>query len=217
MTIQKFMSFMEGTGWTLALTLVSVALGIVLALVIAFMRMGKLKFLRGFSWVYVWVFRGTPLLLQILIVYFSIPIMYKNITGEVLQLTKFSAGIIALTLNTGAYISEIVRAAIQSIDKGQLEAAKALGMNKSLAMRKVIIPQTIKRIIPPFANEFTLILKDSSLVSSIGLGELVKVSREYASGGDWTFYFYAGAIYLFLTTISTFVFDKLEKRAGRYE
>jgi polar amino acid transport system permease protein len=117
-----------------------------------------------------------------------------------------------LTLNTGAYLAEIFRAGIESIDKGQMEAAKALGLSYTQAMLKVIIPQTIKRLIPPYSNEFTMILKDSSLVSVIGLAELYRKASIMSFGSaDWKYLFYAAGVYLFLTTISTFIFSKLEK------
>ncbi len=117
-----------------------------------------------------------------------------------------------MTLNTGAYLAEIFRAGIESIDKGQMEAAKALGLSYTQAMLKVIIPQTIKRLIPPYSNEFTMILKDSSLVSVIGLAELYRKASIMSFGSaDWKYLFYAAGVYLFLTTISTFIFSKLEK------
>jgi polar amino acid transport system permease protein len=106
---------------------------------------------------------------------------------------------------------------ILSIDKGQMEAAKALGMTYSQAMLKIIIPQTYRRVIPPFANEFIMILKDTSLVIVIGLAELTRVSKMFASTGEWKFYFIAGGIYLFLTTFFTLIFDKMEKTAAKYE
>ncbi|MCL1913625.1 MAG: amino acid ABC transporter permease [Eubacteriaceae bacterium] len=226
-------SFIRGTVITLALTIASIIFGIILALILAFMRMGKSKILNGFAWFYVWIFRGTPLFLQIVVINFVPPLIYLSVTGKpmprsngimtagylpmLLTSGEFKSGIIALALNTGAYCCEIIRAGIESIDIGQHEAAKALGMSKFTAMSKVIIPQTMKRIIPPFSNEFTLILKDSSLVSTIGLTELARVSRQLSAGGKWSYLFVGAAIYLFLTTFSTFAFDKLEKYFGRYE
>ncbi len=122
-----------------------------------------------------------------------------------------------MTLNTAAYIAEIIRAGIESIDKGQMEAARALGMSHAQAMFRVIVPQTIKRLIPPFSNEFIMILKDTSLVSTIGMLELMKMSRQFAANGDISYYFIAGAIYLFLTTLASIGFQKLEKSAGKFE
>jgi len=153
-----------------------------------------------------------------LMINFAIPIIYKDITGQILRNWEpFIAGIVALSLNTAAYTSEVIRSGIESIDKGQWEAAQALGMTKSQTMMKVIVPQTIKRLIPPFCNEFTTILKDTSLVSTIGITEVVRTSKQFAGTGEWVYYLYGGAIYLFFTSLSTIIFDKLEKVAGKYE
>ena len=217
MTKAQILALLQGTLITLELTLVSIAIGIVLAFIIAFLRMSKNKALKGLGWAYIWIFRGTPLLLQIMVIYFAIPIMFREAFGNTLLMPMFTAAVLAFTLNTAAYIAEIIRAGIESIDIGQMEAAKALGMSYSQAMIKVIIPQTFIRLLPPFSNEFIMILKDTSLISVIGMAELMKVSRQFAANGDWGFYFYAGAIYLFLTTIFSVGFDKLEKFAGRYE
>ena len=217
MTLARFFEMLDGTQMTIALTLLSIFCGIFLALLLAFMRMSTNSLLKTISWAYVWIVRGTPLYLQIIIVHFMVPIIYTSITGGLIRFNMFVSGVVSLTLNTSAYVSEIIRAGIESIDKGQMEAAKALGMSKRTAMTKVIIPQTLKRIVPPFSNEFTMILKDSSLVATIGFTELSKVARSLASSGNYWFLFYAAGIYLFLTTLSSFLFDKLEKYAGRYE
>ncbi|NMC56100.1 MAG: amino acid ABC transporter permease [Eubacteriaceae bacterium] len=217
MTAAQVKALFEGTLVTLELTLISIAIGLVFALILALGRMSKNKILSGITWVYVWVFRGTPLMLQLIVAYFAIPLLSKSLTGNYLNLSMFGAAVLGLTLNTAAYLAEIFRAGIQSIDKGQMEAAKALGMTYGQAMMKIIIPQTYRRVIPPFANEFVMILKDTSLVIVIGLSELTRVSKQFAAGGEWKFYFIAGAIYLFLTTVFTVLFDKMEKKASKYE
>lgn len=217
MTGAQVKALFEGTLVTVELTLISIALGLVFAIILALARISKNKILSGITWVYIWVFRGTPLMLQLIIAYFGVPLLSKSLTGEYINLSMFGAAILGLTLNTAAYLAEIFRAGIQSIDKGQMEAAKALGMTYGQAMLKIIIPQTYRRVIPPFANEFVMILKDTSLVIVIGLSELTRVSKQFAAGGDWRFYFIAGGIYLFLTTVFTLLFDKMEKKAAKYE
>ncbi len=217
MTAAQAKALFEGTLVTIELTLISIAIGLVFALILALGRISKNKILNGITWVYIWVFRGTPLMLQLIIAYFGVPLLSKSLTGEYINLSMFGAAVLGLTLNTAAYLAEIFRAGIQSIDKGQMEAAKALGMSYGQAMLKIIIPQTYRRVIPPFANEFVMILKDTSLVIVIGLSELTRVSKQFAAGGDWKFYFIAGAIYLFLTTVFTVLFDKMEKKASKYE
>jgi len=217
MNINYIKMFASGTLSTLELTFVSMFIGTILGMLLALGRISKVKIINKTVWTYVWFFRGTPLLLQILIIYFGIPLLFRDIFGSANALPVFVAGCLALTLNTGAYLAEIFRAGIESIDKGQMEAAKALGMSYKQAMFKVIIPQTIKRLIPPYSNEFTMILKDSSLVSAIGLAELSRQARQLATGtGNWVFLFYAAGVYLFLTTISTFVFSRLEKKYSVY-
>lgn len=217
MTAIQAKALLEGTAVTIELTLISIAIGLVFAMILALGRISKNKILNGITWVYVWVFRGTPLMLQLIIAYFAVPMMFKAITGNYMNISMFSAAILGLTLNTAAYLAEIFRAGILSIDKGQMEAAKALGMTYGQAMLKIIIPQTYRRIIPPFANEFIMILKDTSLVIVIGLAELTRVSKQFAATGEWKFYFIAGAVYLFLTTLFTLIFDKMEKSAAKYE
>lgn len=218
MTQQQFMVYVDGTIVTLQITFLSIIIGFILAFFVAVMRMSKSKILKGLSWLYVWVIRGTPMFLQILIVYFAVPIMYRNATGQVLaNWSAFASGVAALALNTAAYTSEVIRSGIESIDKGQWEAAQALGMTKAQTMIKVIAPQTLKRLIPPFANELTTIMKDTSLVSTIGITELVKVSKGFAASGAVRFYFFCCVIYLFMTTFTTVIFDKIEKIAGKYE
>ncbi|MBN2878740.1 MAG: amino acid ABC transporter permease [Clostridia bacterium] len=213
----KVSVFARGTLVTLELTLLSMLLGTVLGMLIALGRISRNKILKTVTWVYVWIFRGTPLLLQILIVYLAIPLMYMDFTGMPLRIDPFMAAIFALMLNTAAYLAEIFRAGILSIDKGQLEASKALGMSYTQAMTKVIIPQSVSRVIPPYSNEFIMILKDTSLTSVIGITELYREASRLASGtGDWRMVFIAAGVYLFLTTISTFVFSKVEKRTSRY-
>ena len=203
----------KATGITLSLTVVSILFGMMLGLLLALGRISKNPFIRGLTWTYIWVFRGTPMLMQIFFLFFVLPKLLPMLTTS-----AFNTAIIALGLNSAAYLAEIIRAAIQSIDKGQMEAAKALGMHTGLAMRRIIIPQSIRRMLPPVGNEFIMLLKDTSLVSAIGLTELLKIAKQMTSStGDAIFYLPIAVIYLLLTTIFTFVFEKLEKKYSIYE
>ena len=205
--------FAKGTLTTVELTLISMCIGTLLGLLVSLGRISKNQFLNKGTWVYVWVFRGTPLLLQIMIVYLAIPLLTKQIFGSAIIMTRFTSACIALTLNTAAYLAEIFRAGILSIDKGQFEAAKAVGMTHQQTMIKVIIPQTIRVVIPPYSNEFIMILKDTSLVSAIGLAELYRASEKLSSAtGKWEYLFIAAGVYLLMTTVATWAFSKLEKR-----
>jgi polar amino acid transport system permease protein len=162
-------------------------------------------------WFIIWFFRGTPLLLQLFFIYYGLPAL--GIT-----LSPISAALIGLGVNYSAYLAEIIRAGILSIDSGQMEAAKALGMTYSQAMRRVIIPQTYKRLIPPVGNEFIALIKDTALVSTISMVELMRsADRLFNTYFNINVLILAAVIYLLFTTVFTFIFENLEKRVGIYE
>jgi len=205
-------SLLQGALLTIELTLVAVFFGMILGLFLALGRLSKNIVIDKICWLYIWLFRGTPLLMQIFFIYYALPLF------TAIKLNQKSAAFIALSLNSGAYLAEIIRAAIQSIDKGQMEAARALGMSYGQAMRRIIIPQSYRRLIPPVGNEFIALLKDSSLVSVIAMTELMRQTSLYAnSTGDASVYIPAAAIYLALTSLFTLVFEKLEKKYSVYE
>lgn len=157
--------FLEGGLVTLEITVLSITAGMVLGLIIALMKMSRWRLLSSVAVIYIDFFRGTPLLVQIMLFYFGIlPIFFDA--------GPFLSGVIACSLNSAAYVAEIVRAGIQAVDRGQMEAARSLGMNGSQAMRHVILPQAYKIVVPPMINEFVMLLKDTSLVSVIAVSEL---------------------------------------------
>jgi amine acid ABC transporter, permease protein, 3-TM region, His/Glu/Gln/Arg/opine family len=206
-------ALLKGSLSTLELTVVSVAFGMLLGLFLALGRLSKNVLLDKICWLYIWLFRGTPLIMQIFFIYYALPLIYKPLT-----LPQMPSAFIALALNSAAYLAEIIRAAIQSIDKGQMEAAKALGMGYGQAMKRVIVPQSYRRLIPPVGNEFIALLKDSALVSVIGMTELMRTTTQIANANASAFiYIPAAALYLVLTTIFTIVFEKLEKKYSVYE
>ena len=166
--------FLRGVWMTAVMAVSSLVLGLPFGLALALARVQSNRFVSAPAAVYVEVMRGTPLLVQILFVYFVLPSVGIN-------LPAFTSGILALTLNAAAYISEVIRAGIESIDAGQMEAARALGMSYWQAMRRIILPQTFRRVVPPLTNEGIALLKDSSLVSVIGLTELARTGQELAS------------------------------------
>jgi polar amino acid transport system permease protein len=179
---------LDGLQITLELTVVGMLLGIVLGVILALMRLSSNWLLSSVSWVYIWFFRGTPLLVQILF-FFNIAALYPTIDLGIPfgpsfvhlngndVITKFVAGSLALGLNEGAYMSEIVRAGIISVDEGQTDAAKALGMTRLQTMRRVILPQSMRVIIPPTGNETISMLKNSSLVFAIALADLLYAAQ----------------------------------------
>ncbi len=169
--IQSFPRLMDGLWITLSTTLISLAIAAVLGLTFGLMLVSNSKILRGIAIVYVSIIRGTPIIVQAFFIYFGVP----NATG--IRLTAVTAGIITLSLNAGAYTAEIVRGGIQSIPKGQMEAARSLGLTKTLAMRKVILPQALRIMLPSIVNQCIITLKDSSILSVIGLAELTQTGR----------------------------------------
>ena len=208
LVVNSFPLLLVGAGVTIKITALSVALGVVIGLFVGIARISRIKILRVLAAIYVDFFRGTPLLVQIFLVYFALPV----ITGQ--RVDPFVAAIGSRGINSGAYVAEIFRAGIQSIDKGQMEAGRSLGMTWVQTMRYIIVPQAFKRVIPPLGNEFIALLKDSSLVSVIGFEELTRrgqliIAKTYGSLEIWIS---VAVIYLAMTlTISRFV-AYLERR-----
>jgi polar amino acid transport system permease protein len=205
---------LNGAKVTILLTICAVCMGLVLSIFIALGKMSKNKIVSKICGAYIFFFRGTPLLMQLYFIYYGLPQINMALTIN----SRFLAAFIAFSLNSAAYCSEIIRAAIQSIDKGQFEACKALGFSNAQTMRLVIFPQSIRRLIPPVANEFIMVLKDASLVSIIALADLTKVTRAISSSsGTALVYIPAMIIYLIMTAFFEFIFNKLEVRFSRYE
>lgn len=196
---------LRGAVTTLELTALGLIFGIPAGLLLALMRIGPLRFLRPIAVFYVEVIRGTPLLMQIYMIYFVLPAIG-------IQLGPFVSGVLALSLNAAAYISEIFRAGIESIDGGQMEAARSLGFDYPGAMRWVVLPQTVLRVLPPLTNEAVALLKDSSLVSVVALSELMRVGKEIATdaGSPTTVYLAVAVCYLVMTLPLTWLVRRLE-------
>ena len=161
---------LEGLKNTLILTFISVSMGTVLGALVALMRMSKLKLLRFLSSVYIEVIRGTPIMLQLYIFYFVLPSLLPF-----LKLSQFLWVSIALCVNSAAYVSEVIRSGIQAVDKGQMEAARCLGLSEGQAMLKIILPQAVRNILPALGNEFIMMLKETSLASTFFLYDLMTV------------------------------------------
>jgi polar amino acid transport system permease protein len=207
-------ALLDGARITILLTVVAVSAGLVGSLFLALGKMSKSKILNRICTGYIFFFRGTPLLMQLYFIYYGLP----QITPYLTINNRFIAAFIAFGLNSAAYCAEIIRAAIQSIDKGQAEAAKALGMSYAQAMRLVVIPQSIRRLIPPVGNEFIMVLKDASLVSIIALTDITKATRSISSStASALVYIPAMLLYLAITAVFTYVFHRLEKKYSIYE
>ncbi|MFH1513454.1 MAG: amino acid ABC transporter permease [Bacillota bacterium] len=217
---------LHGVKLTLLLTTLSMGIGAVFAIFLALGKISKNKLISKISSAYIFFFRGTPLLIQLFVVYFSVPVIFgfswrgifSAMDSEAVYKGAFLAALIAFSLNSAAYCAEIVRAAIQSINKGQSEAAKALGMTYGQTMRTIIIPQSIRRMIPPLCNEFVMMIKDVSLVFAISLMDITTISKSImTSEGNYLVFFPAFVIYLVITAVFTFIFGKVEKRLSVYE
>ena len=207
-------ALIPATGTTLSRAVTSVLAAPVLAVFLALGKLAADTVLRSVCGAYIFFFRGTPLLMQLFFIYYTLPQLVPALNIQ----SRFFAAWLAFSLNVAAYLAEIIRAAIQSIDKGQMEASKALGLTNSQAMRLVIIPQAYRRMIPPICNEFVMVLKDTSLVSIIALTDLTYQTKIIASNkASALVYIPAMIIYLIITGVFTFIFNRLEKRLSIYE
>ncbi len=222
--------FVKGVWMTVQLTVIALVLGLLAGLFIGLVTSqratGWRRLVRWLCVAYVGFFRGTPLFVQILLVHFALMpalihpenglLMSGETAGELRQnYGAFMSGALALTLNAAAYISEIVRAGIASISRGQTQAAQSLGLNHSQAMRYIVLPQALRRMVPPLVNEAITLLKDSSLVSAIGLAELAMAARTVAGAYSryWEPYLAISFIYLIMTWLLTLAARKLETPA----
>ena len=216
----------KGLIWTIGIAFFSIILAIILATVGALGRLSRNPIAYGVSGFYTSFFRGTPLIVQLFIITFALPVVVQNLglpkgVEDLLTLDPFVAGIIALGLNYGAYMTEIFRAGIQSVSHGQSEAAEALGMTYRQKMKRVVLPQAFRVIIPPTGNEFIAMMKDTALVSFIGVSaEQAEIFRRAQLAGAESFnpveaYLLAAGMYWILTIIFTFFQSRLERRINK--
>lgn len=205
--------FVQGAQMTLQLTLVSGLIGLVVGIVAGIMRTSALWIVRAPAGLFIWLIRGTPLLVQILFVYNALPPLLQAV-GLRVELNEFWSAVIALALNVGAYNAEVIRAGILAIPRGQTEAARSLGLSGGQTMQTVVLPQALRIVVPPLVNNVVALLKDSSLASSIALLELTLAGSRVSSE---TFQpipvlTTVAAVYLALTTVMTLFTDQLERR-----
>ena len=195
---------------TVLLAFFAEALGVVLGLVLALLKISRFRILSFPAQLYIDVFRGTPLLVQIIFIYFATPLIGLRFES------LFFAGLTALTLNSAAYVAEIFRSGIQSIDRGQMEAGRASGLTYGQTMRYIVVPQAFRRVIPPLTNEFVVIIKDTSIVSVIGLEELLRAARVLQSAtANATPLVVAALIYLAICLPLIYLANGLERRLNR--
>lgn len=203
---QKFFLFANAALYTLQITFFGVLLGLIIGLIVALGRLSENKFLSSVSRAYIFLIRGTPLLVQLFIVYYGLT--------SIVTIDPIPSAVMALAVHNGAYIAEIFRGSIQSIHYGQMEAARSIGMTQGRAMRRIVLPQAFKRAVPSLGNQLIIALKDSSLASTIAVPELMLKGRQMGSS---TFmymemFIIVGIWYLIMTSVLSFVMNRIEER-----
>lgn len=205
---------LQGSSVTLQVFLITFLFAVPLGLALALIRISRWKFLSTLVNGYIWVMRGTPLMLQMLFIYFALP--FIPVIG--VRLPDFPSAIVAFVLNYSAYFAEIFRAGIQSIDRGQYEGAKVLGLTYPQTMRRIVLPQVLKRILPPMSNETITLVKDTSLIYVLAMNDLLRAARGIVQRDFTTMPFVvAAAFYLLMTLVLTYGFQRLEKKYAVYD
>lgn len=203
-------TFLNALLVTVEVTVASLIIGTVLGIIFALFKLSKIKPLQWIANIYISIIRGTPLLVQILFIYFGIP-MVLGFTWNLM-----TAGIVIMSINAGAYMTELIRGGIESVDKGQVEAARSLGLSYSQAMAKVIMPQAMRTMLPSIINQFIVTLKDTSLLSVIGLRELTQNTKIIVANNmeAFTMYFIVAVYYWVIVNILTLIANRIEKRTS---
>ena len=209
--VRMTLLMVDGSTITLGLFFITLAISLPGGLLAALGRISGIKPLEYFLEFYIWLMRGTPLMLQLLFFYFALPMFDIRLSG-------MSSAMLAFSLNYTAYFTEIFRAGIQSIERGQYEAATTLGMTYVQTIKRIILPQMIKRVLPPVSNETINLIKDTSLIYILAMNDLLRVARTIVQREfDMTPFVIADAFYLIMTFVLTWMFKKLEEHYGKYE
>lgn len=204
----------DGTYVTLGLFAITLVLSLPLGLALALVRLARWKTLQGAVSTFIWLMRGTPLMLQLLFVYYALP--FIPVIG--IRLPDYPSALVAFVLNYSAYFAEILRAGIQSIERGQYEGAKALGMSYPQTMRRIILPQVWRNVLPPLANETINLVKDTSLIYVLAMNDLLRTARGIVQRDfSVTPFIIAAAFYLLMTLVLTWAFRRLEVRYSAHE
>ena len=203
---QRYLQFLRGLGVSLQLTVYAAAIGILIGLFLALAKLGKISWLQKLSTLYVDIIRGTPMVVQLVLIYYAI-------LGTS-SLPKIMVASIAFGLNSGAYVSELIRAGIMALDKGQMEAARSLGFSYGKSMRYIVIPHAVKNILPALGNEFIVLLKETAIAGYIALDDLTRAGNivRGRTFDAYTPFIMVALIYLYITTILTGLLNKLERR-----
>ena len=203
----------SGLGVSAQIFIITLVLSLPLGILLSLLRVSGVSVIKNLAGIYIYIMRGTPLMLQILFIYYGLPL----VLGNSFQMNDFSSAIIAFVANYAAYFAEIFRGGIQSIGKGQYEGAQVLGFNYSQTMRYIILPQVVKRVLPPLGNETITLLKDTSLVYILAMNDLMRVTRSIVQRDfDTTAFLVAGVFYLVCTFVLTKILTWLENKYAVY-
>lgn len=199
---------LQGAWMTLKITGLSLVFGVILGTLVALARLAPLKWLSGLSLAYIELIRGTPLLVQIFLIFFGLPQLLQN------PIPEFAAGVLAFSINSSAYVAEIIRSGIQSIARGQTEASLSLGLTPTATLRYIVLPQAFRRVVPPMVNEAITLLKNSSLLSAIAIVELTRAAQLVAARSFKPFEMFLAisVMYLVMTLTLSFIANRIEKR-----
>ena len=213
-TASNLLYLLKGTAYSIGIALLSLLFGLILGIFGSSGKKSKHVVIKAIANFYVEIIRGTPLLLQILVIFSVIPSLYTAISGKVIRINPYLIGVIAMSINSGAYQTELIRSGINAVDKGQDEACQTLGLSHYQAMKLVILPQAFKHIVPPLISELITLIKDTSLISTIGAVELLKGAQILGANyyDVMTPYCIAGVYYLIVTILISFMGKNIEKR-----
>lgn len=208
--LSKLPIFLDGCLVTLEISFFALLLGMIFGIGGALCRISSNRFLSGIAFLYVWIIRGTPIMVQLFILYFGLPQLG-------IKMSSMTAGILGLAINTGAYVTEIIRSGIQAIEKGQTEAALSLGMKPYQAMVRIVGPQAVKVCMPPLVNQFIMTLKNSSIASLVTITELLRTGEQliYTTFRSFEVYTVVAVLYLIMNSVFMIVAGKLEKSMER--
>jgi amine acid ABC transporter, permease protein, 3-TM region, His/Glu/Gln/Arg/opine family len=205
---------LAGLQMTLYVTSISLVIAMALGILVCLMRISKNVVLRAIAKFYVWIIRGTPMLVQAFYIYFAVPQLIQAATQSAFRIDIVTASLVTLTLNAGAYISEIFRGSIQAVDPGQMEASRSLGVSYATSMRKIILPQAVRICLPSLVNQCIITLKDSTIMYAVGLPEIMNQAKVYVGRTMDSFATYTWVALIFLAIISVLMIlsSRLEKR-----
>ena len=211
---EVYPTLLTGLTMTVKITILSLIIALVIGIFVCLMNISSNIVLRGIAKFYIWLIRGTPMLVQAFYFYFALPQLVQAVTGSQFRITVFTASLVTLALNAGAYISEIFRGSIESVNKGQMEAARSLGLGYGKAMQKVVLPQAIRTMVPSIINQFIISLKDTSILSVIGFPELTKagniiVGNTFAVAQVWGV---VAIMYMIVITVLSKIAKRIERR-----